>query len=70
MMNGNIEVTNTGQFLNVFKGNNLSSDNGQGVIMTKDGGETSNYTLINVFNGTDFQGAAAYSTNSTGKLSF
>ena len=70
MMNGNIEVTNTGQFLNVSKGNNLSSDNGQGVIMTKDGGETSNYTLIDVFNGTDFQGAAAYSTNSTGKLSF
>ena len=29
-----------------------------------------NYTLIDVVNGTDFQGASAYSTNSTGKLSF
>jgi hypothetical protein len=29
-----------------------------------------NYTLIDVSNGTAFQGASAYNTNSTGKLSF
>jgi hypothetical protein len=69
-MNGNIEVTDTGEFVSISKGNNQSFDQGQGVITTKDGSETANYTWIDVFNGTDFQGAAAYSTNSTGKLSF
>ena len=68
-MNGNIEVTDTGEFVSVSKGN-LTFDQGQGVIKTKDGSESANYTLIDVFNGTDFQGASAYSTNSTGKLSF
>jgi hypothetical protein len=70
MMNGNIEVTDTGEFLSVSKGNNLTFDQGHGVITTKDGSETANYTWIDVFNGTDFQGASAYSTNSRGKLSF
>jgi hypothetical protein len=37
--------------------------------MTNDGSETANYTFIEVFNGTAYQGASAYSTNSTGKLS-
>jgi hypothetical protein len=69
-MNGNIEVTDTGEFVSTSKGNNQSFDQGQGVITTKDGSEKANYTWIDVFNGTDFQGAAAYSTNSTGKLSF
>jgi hypothetical protein len=69
-MNGNIEVTDTGEFVSISKGNNLTFDQGQGVITTKDGSETANYTWIDVFNGTDFQGASAYSTNSTGKLSF
>jgi hypothetical protein len=69
-MNGNIEVTNTGEYVSVSKGNNLTFDQGQGVIKTKDGGETANYTFIEVFNGTDYQGAPAYSTNSTGQLSF
>ena len=69
-MNGNIEVTDTGEFVSISKGNNLTFDQGQGVIKTKDGSETANYTWIDVFNGTDFQGAAAYSTNSTGKLAF
>ena len=69
-MNGNIEVTNTGEYVSVSKGNNLVYDQGQGVITTKDGGETANYTFIEVFNGTDYQGASAYSTNSTGNLSF
>ena len=67
-MNGNIEVTDTGEFVSVSK-NNLIFDQGQGVIKTKDG-ETANYTFIEVSNGTAYQGASAYSTNSTGKLSF
>lgn len=69
-MNGNIEVTNTGEFVSISKGNNLTFEQGQGVITTKDGSETANYTFIDVFNGTDLQGASAYSTNSTGELSF
>jgi hypothetical protein len=69
-MNGNIEVTNTGEFVSVSKGSNLTFEQGQGVITTKDGSETANYTFIDVFNGTDLQGASAYSTNSTGELSF
>ena len=68
-MNGNIEVTNTGKLVSVSKGN-VSFDQGKGVIKTTDGSETANYTLIDVFNGTDFLGAQAYSTNSTGGLSF
>jgi hypothetical protein len=69
-MNGNIEVTNTGEYVSVSKGNNLIFDQGQGVIKTKDGSETANYTFIEVGNGTAYQGASAYSTNSTGELSF
>ena len=68
-MNGNLEVTDTGEFVSVSK-NNLEFEQGQGVIKTNDGSETANYTLIDVSNGTAFQGASAYSTNSTGKLSF
>jgi hypothetical protein len=69
-MNGNIEVTNTGEYVSVSKGNNLVFDQGQGVIKTKDGSEMANHTFIEVGNGTDFQGALAFSTNSTGQLSF
>ena len=69
-MNDNIEVTNTGEYVSVSKGNNLIFDKGQGVIKTNDGSETANYTFIEVGNGTAYQGASAYSTNSTGKLSF
>jgi hypothetical protein len=69
-MNGNLEVSNTGEYVSVSKGNNLTFDQGQGVIKLKDGGESANYTFIEVFNGTDYQGASAYSTNSTVKLSF
>jgi hypothetical protein len=68
-INGNIEVTNTGKLVSVSKGN-LTFEQGQGVITTKDGSETANYTLIDVYNGTGLQGAQAYSTNSTGGLSF
>jgi hypothetical protein len=68
-MNGNIEVTDTGQFVSISKGDNLSTTK-DGVIMTKDGSEMANYTSIDVGNFTDYHGASAYSTNSTGKLSF
>jgi hypothetical protein len=67
-MNGNIEYSKAGEYVSISKGNNQTFDQGHGVIKTKDG-ETANYTFIEVFNGTDFQGASAYSTNSTGKLS-
>ena len=69
-MNDNIEVTNTGEYVSISKGNNLVFDQGEGVIKTKDGSETANHTFIEVGNGTDFQGALAFSTNSTGQLSF
>jgi hypothetical protein len=68
-MNGNIEYYKTGEYVSVSKGNNLTFDQGHGVMKTKDGSETANYTFIEVFNGTDYQGASVYSTNSTGKLS-
>ena len=74
-LNGNIEYHKTGEFVSVSKGNNVTFDNvtfdkGKGVITTKDGSETANYTFIEVGNGTDYHGASVYSTNSTGKLSF
>ena len=69
-MKGNIEVTNTGEYVGVSKDNNLVYDKGQGVIKTNDGSETANYTFIEVGNDTAYQGASVYSTNSTGKLSF
>ena len=69
-MKGNIEYSKAGEYVSVSKGNNLTFDQGQGVITTKDGSETANYTFIEVGNGTAYQGASAYSTNSTGKLSF
>jgi hypothetical protein len=68
-MNGNIEYSKAGEYVSISKGNNLTFDQGHGVLTTKDGSETANYTFIEVFNGTDYQGASAYSTNSTGKLS-
>jgi hypothetical protein len=69
-MNDNIQVTNTGEYVSISKGNNLVFDQGHGVIRAKEGSETANHTFIEVGNGTDFQGALAFSTNSTGQLSF
>ena len=70
-MNGSTEVTDTGEFVSISKGEPapglMTTKNG--VMTTKDG-ETANYTGIDVGNFTDYQGASAYSTNSTGKLSF
>ena len=75
MLNGNIQITDTGNYASVSKGNNLAFDLGYGVIATKEGTEMANYTLIEVDNVTPegklvFQGAAAYSTNSTGNYLF
>jgi hypothetical protein len=56
-MNGTIEYDKTGEYVSVSKGNNLTFDQGHAVMKTKDG-ETANYTFIEVFNGTDFQGAS------------
>jgi hypothetical protein len=69
-INGNIEVTDTGQYISISKDNNQTFDQGHGVLRTKDGSEMANYTFIEVGNGTGFQGASVYNTNSTGKLSF
>ena len=67
-MNGNIEYHKTGEYVSVSKGNNQTFDQGHAVMTTKDG-ETANYTFVEVGNGTGWQGASVYNTNSTGKLS-
>ena len=74
-LNGSIEITDTGKYVSISKGNNVYFDQGQGVIATKDGSEMANYTLIEVDNVTQdgklvFRGAVVYNTNSTGVLSF
>ena len=68
-MNGNIEYDKTGELIAVTTGNNQTFDQGKGVLTTKDGSETANYTFIEVSNGTEYLGASVYNTNSTGKLS-
>ena len=45
---GNIEVTNTGDFVSMSKGNKGTSAQGQGVVTTKDGSEKANYTFLQV----------------------
>ena len=74
-LNGTIEVTDTGKYVSISQGNNVTFDQGQGVVATKDGSEMANYTLIEVSNVTQdgrlvFQGAVVYTTNSTGNLAF
>lgn len=74
-LNGTIEVTDTGRYVSISKGNNVTFDQGVGVVATKDGSEMANYTLMEVSNVTQdgrlvFQGAVVYDTNSTGVLSF
>src|SRR5919109_1404707 len=57
-MNGNIEVTDTGEFVSVSKGEPAPGliTTKDGVITTKDGSETANYNGIDVGNSTDYQG--------------
>jgi hypothetical protein len=74
-MKGNIEVTNTGDFVGVPKDNNVTSAQGQGVITTKDGSEKANYTFLAVGKVTEggkpvFLGSAVWSTDSGGRLAF
>lgn len=70
VLNGSIEYNKKGEYFSIWKGNNLTFDRGKGVLTTKDGSETANWTFIEVGNGTAIKGASIYSTNSTGKLSF
>ena len=56
-MNGNIEVTDTGEYVSVSKGDNYF-EQGKGVITTKDGRETANYTFIDVGNSTISRGSS------------
>ena len=74
-MKGNIEVINTGDFVDIPKGNNVTHAQGQGVLTTKDGSEKVNYTFLAVGNITKegkpvLLGSAVYSTDSAGKLAF
>jgi len=68
-MNGNIGYSKTGEYISISKGNKQTFDQGHGILRTKDGSETANYTFVEVANGTGYQGASVYNTNSTGKLS-
>jgi hypothetical protein len=75
MMKRNIEVTNTGDFVSISKGNKETAAQGQGVVTTKDGSEKANYSFLAVGKTTDegkpvFRGSAVWSTDSTGKLAF
>ena len=47
-MKGNIEVTTSGDYVSVSKGNVLTLDTGQAVVTTNDGSEMANYTFIEV----------------------
>jgi hypothetical protein len=74
-MRGNIEVTNTGDFVGVSKDNNITHAQGQGVITTKDGTEKASYAFLAIGKIADggrpvFLGSAVWSTDSTGRLAF
>ena len=74
-MKGNIEVTNTGDFVGASKDNMITSAQGQGVVTTKDGSEKAGYTFLGVGKVTEqgkpeFLGSSVWSTESTGKLAF
>ena len=55
-MNGNIEYSKAGEYVSISKGNNMTFDQGHGVLTTKDGNEKANYTFIEVSNGTAYEG--------------
>jgi hypothetical protein len=74
-MKGNIEVTNSGDFIETQKGNNVTHAQGQGVLTTKDGSEKASYAFHGVGSVTRegkpvLIGSAVYSTDSNGKLTF
>ena len=47
-LNGKIEYNKKGEYFSIWKGNNLTFDRGKGVLTTKDGSETANWTFIEV----------------------
>ena len=68
-------VTNSGGFVSISSGDNLTFAQGQGILATPDGVETARYDIIAVGNVTQegkpvIVGAAAYRTNSTEDLAF
>jgi hypothetical protein len=70
-----VNVTNTGDFVSISRGDNLTFAQGQGILVMPDGTETARYDFIGIGNVTQegkpvFVGAAAYSTNSTEDLAF
>lgn len=67
-MNGNLQYSKTGEWISTSKGNNMTFAQGHGVLTTK-GGEMANFTFIEAGNGTAYEGASAYNTNSKGELS-
>jgi hypothetical protein len=75
-MRGNINVSNTGTFWSISRGDNVTYSQGQGVIATQDdSGEMANYTLQFIGNITQegkpvFYGSSIYNTNSTGRIAF
>ena len=71
----NINVTNTGDFVSIPTGDNLTFAQGQGIFTKPDGSETARYDFIGVGNVTQegktaLVGAVAYRTNSTEDLAF
>jgi hypothetical protein len=73
-MNDNIDVTTVGNFVSISRGNNVTYNQGEAVIKTKDGTESANYTFLAIGRLESgkpiFIGASVYDTNSTGKLAF
>lgn len=74
-MNDNIDVTTFGNFVSISRGNNVTYNQGEAVIKTKDGTESANYTFLAIGRLVEggkpiFIGASVYDTNSTGKLAF
>ena len=70
-----INVTNTGEFVSISRGNNLTFAQGQGILEIPDSTETATYDFIGVGNVTQegepvFVGASAYRSNSTEDLAF
>jgi hypothetical protein len=75
---GNIEVTNSGHLVSMYKGNKGVSAHGQGVLTTKDGSGKANYTFLQVGHKITKDGnailrgvgSAVWNTDSTGNLAF
>jgi hypothetical protein len=77
-INGNIEVTNSGELVSLSKGNKGTSAQRQGIVTTNGGSEKTNYTFLQVGKTTTKDGkpvlrgvgSAVWSTDSIDKLAF